>query len=162
MFAVRNHTHWKSFFFYHQLTSRRKEMYCVLAQTGGDCVKVWGIMTHFGKLSTNFLKTKACLNIADPAHHFMTTECYSSDVYLQQHNTTCHKAQIDFLNMTLTPCMNFWMCTTENEGGTCEGKRRFNPVPVRWTKRVASESVSYLQIRHIIINHKIMNTEEWS
>ncbi len=68
-------------------------------QAGGGGVIVWGIFSWhiFGPLVPieHHLNTTDYLSIvADHVHPFMTTVYSSSDVYFQQDNAPCHKAQI--------------------------------------------------------------------
>ncbi len=76
---------------------------------GGGGVMVWGIFSWhtLGPLvpiehrlnATDYLSI-----VPDHVHPFITTVYPSSDVYFQQYNAPCHKAQIRtrFLNMTMS------------------------------------------------------------
>ncbi len=72
---------------------------CLVSTTGGGGVMVWGIFSWhtLGPLVPieHRLNTTDYLSIvADHVHPFMTTVYPSSDVYFQQDNAPCHKAQI--------------------------------------------------------------------
>ncbi len=70
-----------------------------MVQAGGGGVMVWGIFSWhtLGPLvpiEHRFNTTAYLCIIADHVHPFMTTVYTSSDVYFQQDNAPCHKAQI--------------------------------------------------------------------
>ncbi len=70
-----------------------------MVQADGGGVMVWGIFSWhtLGPLvpTEHRLNTTVYLSIvADHVHPFMTTVYSSSDVYFQQDNAPCHKAQI--------------------------------------------------------------------
>ncbi len=81
-----------------------------MVQAGGGGVIVWGIFSWhtLGPLVPveHRLNTTVYLSIvADHVHPFMTTVYPSSDVYFQQDNAPCHKAQI----------ISDWFLEHENE-----------------------------------------------
>ncbi len=68
-------------------------------QAGGGGVMVWGIfywdtLGPLVPIEHRFNTTAYLSIVADHVHPFMTTVYSSSDVYFQQDNAPCHKAQI--------------------------------------------------------------------